>query len=175
MNEQNPYMKWYPGALALARHMLGQADEAFDVTQGAILKTLDGKRLPTDERAQKVWFYTVVRRACLDWLRHEQRFDRGAEVTEVGAFTEQDADVELLSQQQRKNWMRSCLSALPRDQREILVLRDVNDLSYADIAEVLGIEQGTVMSRLHRARLALREKYLRHTASHAAQEKEGTV
>jgi len=52
------------------------------------------------------------------------------------------------------------LAGLPEDQREILVLRDYVDLSYAEIADVLGIAKGTVMSRLHRARLALKEELL---------------
>ena len=51
----------------------------------------------------------------------------------------------------------AALATLPGDKREVIVLRDYLDLSYAEIAGVLGVAQGTVMSRIHRARLALKE------------------
>ena len=53
--------------------------------------------------------------------------------------------------------VQKALAALPRDRRQIIVLRDYLDLSYAEIAKVLDIAPGTVMSRLHRSRLALKE------------------
>ena len=57
---------------------------------------------------------------------------------------------------------RLALARLKHEQRQILVLRDYMDLSYAEIAQVLDIAQGTVMSRLHRARLALKEELDSH-------------
>ena len=59
---------------------------------------------------------------------------------------------------ERSRAVESALAALPELQREIVVLRDYHDLFYAEIADVLAIAPGTVMSRLHRARLALKEE-----------------
>lgn len=111
MANSNPYLQWYPGALALARNILGCSAAAEDVLQTAFSKTIRGATLPNDAAAQRMWFFTVVRQA---------------------------------------------LRSLPSEQREIIVLRDVNDFSYADIAQILQLNSGTVMSRLHRARIALR-------------------
>ena len=58
---------------------------------------------------------------------------------------------------QLEHALKQTLASLPSDHRQIIVLRDYMDLPYAEIAEVLGIAKGTVMSRLHRARLALGE------------------
>ena len=65
---------------------------------------------------------------------------------------------------ERDDELRQCLARLPREQREILILRDYMDLSYAEIADVLAIAGGTVMSRLHRARMALRKELTRDEA-----------
>ncbi len=62
-----------------------------------------------------------------------------------------------MQNEQRDDDLKRALAAISVDQRQIIVLRDYLDLPYAEIAEVLRIAQGTVMSRLHRARLALKE------------------
>jgi RNA polymerase sigma-70 factor (ECF subfamily) len=59
--------------------------------------------------------------------------------------------------------IREALARLSAEQREILILRDFNDLGYAEIAQVLEVPHGTVMSRLHRARLALRKEMTHDT------------
>jgi len=58
--------------------------------------------------------------------------------------------------------LQLALAKLTADQRQIIVLRDYMDLSYADIADVLEVAPGTVMSRLHRARMALKEELIQH-------------
>ena len=61
---------------------------------------------------------------------------------------------------------KSALDSLPRDAREIIMLRDFHDLSYAEISEILGIPSGTVMSRLHRAREQLRKQVIGKDGKH---------
>lgn len=68
-----------------------------------------------------------------------------------------NAEIEVQRQELRRRVWRA-LASLPEKHREILVLRDYQDLAYAEIARVLGVALGTVMSRLHRARRALRER-----------------
>lgn len=160
----HPYLQWYEGGLALARSMLRCNQAAQDVLQSAFDKALVAKRLPADEPAQRVWFYKVIRNGCLDWLRYSQRFVAESE-DELFKTSEQFADPIELSQQQQ--WVRAALMQLSPEQREIIVLRDVNELSYAEIAQVLQLNSGTVMSRLHRARLALREQLLALAAVNA--------
>ncbi|RUO36823.1 hypothetical protein CWE13_08225 [Aliidiomarina shirensis] len=149
----NPYLQWYSGGLALARNLLGCPDTAQDVLQTAITKTLSNKRMPDDQAAQRVWFFKVVRNGCFDYLRQQQKFDSSAVPEEVLGAAEVIDEVEA---SERQRWVRAALLTLTVEQREIIVLRDVNDLSYAEIAQVLQMNSGTVMSRLHRSRMALR-------------------
>jgi RNA polymerase sigma-70 factor (ECF subfamily) len=67
-----------------------------------------------------------------------------------------------LQASQRDQGLQLALAGLSAEQRQIIVLRDYMDLSYSEIADVLEIAQGTVMSKLHRARMALREELGRH-------------
>ena len=142
------------GAHALATQILGNADDAADAVQDAFATVLGS---PDSYDAAKgplrPWFMRVVRNRCLDILRRRKPADNSAElVHDPGPGPEQS-----LRQEQRSTVIRNALSMLSADKREIIVLRDYMDLSYAEIADVVGIAPGTVMSRLHRARLALKE------------------
>ena len=142
------------GAHALATQILGNADDAADAVQDAFITVLNA---PESYDARKgplrPWFMRVVRNRCLDMLRRRRPGSDSAElVRDPGPGPEQ-----ALSKDQRSAVIRHAISTLPPDKREIIVLRDYMDLRYVEIAEVLGIASGTVMSRLHRARLALKE------------------
>lgn len=142
------------GAHALATQILGNADDAADAVHDAFASVL-AKPAAYDARkgALKPWFLRVVRNRCLDILRRRRDSGTAAEaMPDPGATPEEAAGFEECA-----SAIMEALAALPEDRREIVILRDYIDLSYGEIAEVLGIAPGTVMSRLHRARLALRE------------------
>ena len=147
------------GAHALASQLLGNADEAADAVHDAIATVLarpeayDAGRGPL-----KPWFLRVVRNRCLDMLR--RRRDTSAEPDELASAT--PGPEQAAGDAERSAAIRQALAKLPADRCEIVILRDYLDLSYADIAEVLEIAPGTVMSRLHRARLALREALIEY-------------
>lgn len=143
------------GAHALATQLLGNADEAADAVHDAFAAVL---QRPTAYDARKgplkPWFLRVVRNRCLDLIRRRRPGDdRLDELSSPQAGPDQ-----LVEAQQRDRDIHRALSQLSQDQREIVVLRDYMDLSYAEIANVLEIAPGTVMSRLHRARMALRQE-----------------
>jgi RNA polymerase sigma-70 factor (ECF subfamily) len=145
------------GAHALAIQILGNADDAADAVHDAFARVLTkpGAYRP-DRGALKPWFLQIVRNCCLDMLRR-----RRPGTVDVDSLTDGGAGPEqTLENSQRDRTLQVALARLPSEQREILILRDYLDLSYAEIAEVLGIAIGTVMSRLHRARLALREELI---------------
>ncbi len=147
------------GAHALATQMLGNADDAADAVHDAFAKAL-GKPGSYDARkgSLQAWFLRVVRNRCIDLIRQRRPGDGNVEVlVDPGAGPEYLAEVA-----QRDQALQLALARLPAGQRQIVVLRDYLDLSYAEIAEVLEIAAGTVMSRLHRARLALKEELTRH-------------
>jgi len=142
------------GAHALAIQILGNADDAADAVHDAFTTVLarpgayDARRGPF-----KPWFLRVVRNRCIDLLRCRRGDSQAVgELAHPGVEPEQ-----ALETQQRDRQLQCALTEITPDQRQIVVLRDYLDLSYAEIADVLDIAPGTVMSRLHRARLALRE------------------
>jgi len=104
------------------------------------------------------WFLRVVRNHCIDLLRR-----RRPEDSDTDELVHQGLDPEqTLHMEQRDRQVHGALSRLGSEPRQIIILRDFMGLSYAEIAQVLDIAPGTVMSRLHRARLALKEELLRN-------------
>ncbi len=142
------------GAHALATQILGNADDAADAVQDAFASVLGApERYDAKKGPLKPWFMRVVRNRCLDMIRRRRKAGVPPDTLPADA---PDA-AELLDTEQRGNALKAALATLATERREIIVLRDYMDMSYADIAEVLDIAPGTVMSRLHRARLALKE------------------
>ncbi len=140
------------GAHALAIQILGNPDDAADAVHDAFTKVLSRPAAYDFNRGPfKPWFLRVVRNHCVDLLRRRHNAEPADALVNPGKAPDQA--LELL---QRDEGLRKALASIPPDQRQILVLRDYLDLSYADIAGVLDIAPGTVMSRLHRARMALR-------------------
>lgn len=141
------------GAHALALQMLGNPDDATDVVQDAIVKTLR-KSGGYDARIGPLapWFLRVVHNGCIDLIRcRRPEGESTDQLSEPGPGPQ-----EVLELSQRDRELQRALSRLSDAQRQIIVLRDYMDLSYAEIAGVLDIPAGTVMSKLHRARVALR-------------------
>jgi RNA polymerase sigma-70 factor (ECF subfamily) len=144
---------------ALAMQILCNRDDAADVVQDSFHAMVRKRRLFDPSRgALRPWFLKIVRNRCLDLIRQRgRRKTEALETANVAVAGEQRPDVaaerrELLAM------VKEQLMAMPQDQREIILLRDYHDLSYADIAKVLSIPPGTVMSRLHRARVELKRR-----------------
>ena len=148
-------------AYLLALQLLGDPDDALDVAQDALLRFFTKLHRFRDERPVKPWLLAIVRNRAHDLLRRKRV--RRAEPLPGDGETYRPELVDPgegpeagFTQRQLRRALWAKLAALPTSQREILVLRDYQDLSYAEIAQVLAIPIGTVMSRLHRARAALR-------------------
>jgi RNA polymerase sigma-70 factor (ECF subfamily) len=142
------------GAHALAYQMLGNAEDAADAVHDAFATVL-AKPAAYDlgKGPLKPWFLRVVRNRCLDLLRRRRPNDESVDTLVDGSATpEEAAEID-----QRDQALKRALAEISSDQRQIVILRDYLDLSYAEIAKVLGVASGTVMSKLHRARLSLRE------------------
>ena len=150
-------------AYFLALQLMGNPDDALDATQDALIRfCMNLKRFDAD-RPLKPWLYTIVRNRCRDLLRR-RRVRRSVPIESdenhwrpelVDEKADPHGDLER-SRLKRRVW--AALGKLGPEHREILVLRDYQDLSYTEIADLLGIPQGTVMSRLHRARKHLATK-----------------
>jgi RNA polymerase sigma-70 factor (ECF subfamily) len=142
------------GAHALAIQILGNADDAADAVHDSFATVLARpEAFDRDKGPLRPWFFRVVRNRCLDMIRR-RRGDAGAVEQLIDSAPGPE---ERLADAQRAAQVSAALSTLPRDKREIIVLRDYLDLSYAEIADVLDVAPGTVMSRIHRARISLKE------------------
>jgi RNA polymerase sigma-70 factor (ECF subfamily) len=144
------------GAHVLAIQILGNADDAADAVQDALATAL-GRPGAYDagKGPLKPWFLRIVRNRCIDLLRRRRVTDDAVDdIVDMAATPERAAELD-----ERDRNLRRALAALGVAQRQIIVLRDFMDLPYAQIADVLDIAPGTVMSRLHRARLALAREY----------------
>lgn len=143
-------------AYTLARHLLRNEHDAEDVVQDAYLRAFrhfSGFR-GGDARA---WLLTIVRRACYTWLQRHKQETRSTEFDETihsAPSMADDPETGLLRVALREA-LDQAIDGLPAEFREVVILRDVQDLTYAEIARVLGIPVGTVMSRLSRARQRL--------------------
>ncbi len=140
---------------ALAVQLLGRHDDAADVLQEALRKLVHDPSFNPKRGTRQAWFLKVVRNGALDTIRRRKPQDESL----VAELTDRDRTPDHAAEQNElKQIVRRELDGLPQDQREILLLRDFHDLSYAEIAQVMEIRPGTVMSRLHRARTELRNR-----------------
>jgi len=143
---------------AVALHMLGNADDAADAVQEGLSALWTRRQEIRPGSDPTAWFFKVLRNRCVDQLRRGRV--RRAETTDGTELPDRraarpDAAAERNEFRVR---LRQELAQLDLPHREIVILRDLEGLSYAQIAEVLGVAPGTVMSRLHRARMMLRER-----------------
>jgi RNA polymerase sigma-70 factor (ECF subfamily) len=145
------------------RRMLGDPDEAEDVVQDAFVRAY--RHLADYDSAHRfyTWLYAIARNRCLNLLRRRKLWGG---VRLGGAIAgEEDPEVEIAApddatahaeRREIAEALKSCLETLPDDQRECFELRHGEEFSYTEIAAVLQIPIGTVMSRLARAREKMR-------------------
>lgn len=147
----------------LALRMTGNSEDAADMAQEAFIKAYNSLTAFRGDSKFSVWLYRIVSNVCLDFLRSRSRKqtvslstenDDGEEV-ELDIVDETHSPEQLLDRSLTRDAVRRGLAALPPDHREILLLREIQGLSYEEIADVLGLEAGTVKSRIFRARKKL--------------------
>lgn len=144
-------------AYNLARWLTRNEQDAEDVVQEAYLRAF---RFFDSFRGGdgKGWLLAVVRNTCLTWLRREQSaprvpFDEAVHSEGPGSPSAEGA----LVAEANLGGLRDCLESLPGEFRGVLVMRELEEMPYRDIAEVTRLPIGTVMSRLARARRRLRD------------------
>ncbi len=148
-------------AFNLARWLTGNGTDAEDVVQDAYLRAfryLDAFRGDNF----RVWLLTIVRNSFLDWVK-DNRSPRivfqSEPVEQEWADPAPNAEAMLLDRVDSET-LSTLMARLPTEYREVLILREIEDMPYSDIAAVTGVPAGTVMSRLSRARAALRKAWM---------------
>ena len=155
----------------IAYKFVGKHDEAEDLTQDIFLRVF--KSLDTfDRRANfQTWLTSVSRNLCIDHYRsvrkERETIDHGVDATELAAPSPGGGPMAALEQRDRVALLRQAFVALPEALRGAVVMRDIQELSYQEIADRLGLPEGTVKSRINRGRheLARQIRKLRDEAS----------
>ena len=150
-------------AYNVAYRVLGDPDTAADATQEGFLKAY--RALPGFRGGSfKAWLLRIITNTCYDALRFERRRpaasldDLEVEADHVPELVQHEADpLELALRSELGEAIQQAIQRLPEDQRVTLVLADVEGLAYQEIAEITGVQLGTVKSRLSRARVRLRD------------------
>lgn len=161
-------LKYQTPIYNLCFRMVGNAEDAADLTQESFLKAWNHLHSFHYEAAFSTWLYRLASNTCLDFLRSMKRHPQISLTVEDNDGEEATLDIPDLSPSpeeallcaEEKALLAQAMQELEPEQRQILTLRVVNEMSYADIADVLRIREGTVKSRLSRARDALRKNLL---------------
>ena len=164
-------LKYQERVFRLLLRMLGDRAEAEDLAQEvfiSIFKAIDGFR---GDSQLSTWVYRVAANHCRNRIKYLVRrrrqlteaYDESDQQSyEASAHARPEAPDQLMEARQTEALLQEGLLSLDEDQRELLVLREVEHLSYEEIMAITGLPEGTVKSRLHRARAGLREHIERH-------------
>lgn len=148
-------------AFLIARGFVGDEEDARDLSQDAFIKAYQAKDSFDPNRRFYPWLYKILKNHCLNFLKRGSR-KGGSLYYEDNPDRERFAasgptPLQSLELDERKRIVRAAVGLLSDDHREIIVLKNFKDCSYAEIAEILDIPIGTVMSRLYYARKSLKE------------------
>jgi RNA polymerase sigma-70 factor (ECF subfamily) len=154
-------------AYVFALQLIGHPDDALDVAQDAMVRFFRSLGRFDPSRPVRPWLLRIVRNLVRDRARRLRVRRTESLEPDDGALRFEPRDdapdpETVASRRELQALVWRCLQTLQPRYREVLVLRDYQDLSYADIATTLKIPRGTVMSRLHRARRLLQQEVRKH-------------
>lgn len=153
-------------AFSMARSLVGSRDDALELCQEAFMKVFRARESYDPSQPFLPWFHRILRNTCFSFLRKSRRLrlqstsvqnsegEEGQLVLEDQKGRSPSAD---LDEQERAGLFWNAYGSLSDRDREIITLRHFEELPYKEIAEMLSIPEGTVMSRLYHARRRLRE------------------
>lgn len=172
-------------AFKLAAKIVGQSADAHDVIQDAATIALSHANAPEQTSDDfKLWFYRVVRNKAIDKVRANNRQQRrsapvptdryknadgdsnSASIENLGSCESTNPDIQLQAIELQTH-IKDALASVSVAHREIVLLKDYHGFSYDEISVILDIAKGSVMSRLHRSRLALRTELTRRSTKQA--------
>ena len=152
---------------ALALRMCKHPEDAAEASQEAFLAAWQGLKFFRGEASFSTWLYRLTSNACVDLLRKEQRHRAaaGPSLDDEGVYPDvadsAPSPHAIAEGNELKEQIEAGLRALSPEHREVLILREIHQLSYDEIAETLSLDSGTVKSRISRGRKQLRNFLLK--------------
>lgn len=153
-------------AFGVAKNLVGSKEDARDLCQEAFMKTWRARTTFRDGEPFLPWFHRILRNTCFSFLRKRGRIKRSSlsagqagdgDATDWDLVDEGPGPATGVERDETKALFWEAMQRLSARDREIIVLRQFQDLSYREIAHALDVPEGTVMSRLYHARRRLRE------------------
>ena len=145
---------------ALCVRMCGNAEDAEEAAQDTFLALWRGIDRFRQESALSTWSYRLASNACIDLMRRRRKSEGGVSLDDEALFLDAADPApqppQALEQREAQRLLQEGLMSLPAEYRSILLLREVEGLSYSEISETLELELGTVKSRISRGRTLLR-------------------
>ena len=163
--------QYYSLVYNVAFRMLGNADSASDATQTTVIRAYRALTQFRQDAAFSTWLYRIATNVCLDRLRQDERNAQSLTVMDSeGGQGLDELDVPdnhldpagIVERYERQTLVQEAIDTLHPEHRTVVVLFDINGLSYEEISEMLEVPLGTVKSRLNRARIALKERLMPH-------------
>lgn len=154
-------------AYAQALGIVRSREDALDLSQEAFVRAFDARHTLDPERPFYAWLYQILRRLCFNFLRDAKTQARLMQaggnhwLVAVASAAHSDPLKEVERAEQRRR-VAAAIDGLPPHEREVLVLKEFEDLKYREIADLVGVPVGTVMSRLYSARRRLAEALEAH-------------
>ena len=160
---------------SLVYRMIGSRPEAEDIAQEVfvtVFKTIDGFR---GESKFSTWLLRIAANQCKNRIKYLARRPAGASAFDDAAESAGesglpapaqghiDAPDVLMEAAEMESLTQTAIAALDEEHRLLIILRDVEELSYQEIGEITGLPEGTIKSRLHRARMAIKEHLDKNT------------
>ena len=147
----------------LARWLTRDEAGAEDAVQDACLRAyrfFDKQQGPN----VKAWFLAIVRNVCIDWLEahrtamQDEAYDEDIHGSRLDTLSGSESPEASYVRNAEARWVRGGIATLPREYREVIILRDLEELSYKEISAIVDVPVGTVMSRLARGRELLQQR-----------------
>ena len=157
-------VRFTPKVFGLCFSILGNRADAEDASQESFLKAYRAIATYRDQASFSTWLYRITTNACIDLVRQRRRHpmvsidaQNEEEDGSVGFQLADDAPLqdEVVADRWSAGKVRACIDRLPEGFRQVIRLRDIEGLSYKEIAALLQVREGTVKSRIARARIAL--------------------
>ncbi len=148
----------------IALNFFAEKDVASDVTQEIFIKLYHNLDKYREEKSFTSWVFAISRNHCIDYWRKNRKYRENSQELDENIGSGQPTPEETMAKESEIAELRKKIARLEPDLRLILIMRDINDMSYQEIAERFSIPEGTVKSRINRARLKLAEAYLQEGA-----------
>ncbi|QCX32510.1 sigma-70 family RNA polymerase sigma factor [Caloramator sp. E03] len=144
----------------LCYYMLKNMEDAKDASQEVSLKIYRSIQKFKGESKFSTWVYRITYNTCMDYIKRRKEELSFEDILNSEGHIESKVE-NVIENRELQHDIKNCILRLSNDFRTIIILRDISGLSYQEIADVLGIEVGTVKSRLNRARESLRNELIK--------------